>query len=139
MAEILTPSLIRAARALLHMDQAGLAASSGISRKTISLIETDDTPPDHPKKAPRRAMRRGVHVRQPALRRGGSVEEGLQAEAQAQAAVLTSGIAQAAAVAFGPMTTTVMLSFPPASFAAVARCSAGLVACSARRVPIRFP
>lgn len=50
MAEILTPSLIRAARALLRMDQVGLAASSGISRKTISLIEADDTPPDHPKR-----------------------------------------------------------------------------------------
>jgi len=50
MTEILTPSLIRAARALLHMDQVGLAESSGISRKTISLIEADDTRPDHPKR-----------------------------------------------------------------------------------------
>lgn len=50
MAEILTPSLIRAARALLHMDQVGLAESSGISRKTISLIEADDSPPAHPKR-----------------------------------------------------------------------------------------
>jgi DNA-binding XRE family transcriptional regulator len=50
MAEILTPSLIRAARALLHMDQVGLAESSGVSRKTISLIEADDSPPAHPKR-----------------------------------------------------------------------------------------
>ncbi|TXG96353.1 MAG: hypothetical protein E6R08_09690 [Nevskiaceae bacterium] len=50
MAEILTPSLIRAARALLHLDQMGLAESSGISRKTISLIEADDSPPEHPKR-----------------------------------------------------------------------------------------
>lgn len=50
MAEILTPSLIRAARALLHLDQMGLAESSGISRKTISLIEADASPPEHPKR-----------------------------------------------------------------------------------------
>lgn len=40
--ELLTPTLIRAARALLGFDQAALALSSGISRKTISLIEVDD-------------------------------------------------------------------------------------------------
>lgn len=40
--EVLTPTLIRAARALLGFDQAALARSSGISRKTISLIEIDD-------------------------------------------------------------------------------------------------
>lgn len=40
--EVLTPTLIRAARALLGFDQAALAKSSGISRKTISLIEIDD-------------------------------------------------------------------------------------------------
>jgi transcriptional regulator with XRE-family HTH domain len=39
---ILTPTLIRAARALLGFDQAALAEASGISRKTISLIEIDD-------------------------------------------------------------------------------------------------
>lgn len=32
------------------MDQARLAESSGISRKTISLIEADDAPPGHPKR-----------------------------------------------------------------------------------------
>jgi transcriptional regulator with XRE-family HTH domain len=50
MAEILTPSLIRAARALLQIDQLGLAASSGISRKTISLIEAAKTPPEDPRR-----------------------------------------------------------------------------------------
>jgi DNA-binding XRE family transcriptional regulator len=40
--DLLTPKLIRAARALLGFDQAELAQSSGISRKTISLIEVDD-------------------------------------------------------------------------------------------------
>ena len=42
MEELLTPSLIRAARALLSFDQAALAESSGVSRKTIALIEIDD-------------------------------------------------------------------------------------------------
>lgn len=50
MAEILTPTLIRAVRALLHMDQAGLAESSGISRKTISLIEANENPPEDPRR-----------------------------------------------------------------------------------------
>jgi transcriptional regulator with XRE-family HTH domain len=36
---VLTPSLIKAARALLRIDQAELAERTGISRKTISLIE----------------------------------------------------------------------------------------------------
>jgi transcriptional regulator with XRE-family HTH domain len=36
---VLTPSLIKAARALLKVDQAELAKRTGISRKTISLIE----------------------------------------------------------------------------------------------------
>ncbi|WP_312017251.1 helix-turn-helix transcriptional regulator [Bradyrhizobium sp. AUGA SZCCT0176] len=40
--DLLTPALIRAARALLGFDQAALAESSGISRKTISLIEVDE-------------------------------------------------------------------------------------------------
>ncbi|WP_456813809.1 helix-turn-helix domain-containing protein [Bradyrhizobium sp. USDA 4529] len=38
----MTPTLIKAARALLGFDQAALAQSSGISRKTLSLIEIDD-------------------------------------------------------------------------------------------------
>lgn len=38
--ELLTPTLIRAARALLGYDQATLAAKTGISTKTIGLIET---------------------------------------------------------------------------------------------------
>ena len=42
MEDILTPTLIRAARALLGFDQAALAEASGISRKTTSLIEIDD-------------------------------------------------------------------------------------------------
>jgi transcriptional regulator with XRE-family HTH domain len=37
--QVLTPSLIKAARALLKVDQAELARRTGISRKTISLIE----------------------------------------------------------------------------------------------------
>jgi transcriptional regulator with XRE-family HTH domain len=37
--QILTPSLIKASRALLKVDQAELAKRTGISRKTISLIE----------------------------------------------------------------------------------------------------
>lgn len=37
---LLTPRLIRAARALLGFDQEELAAKVGISRKTIALIET---------------------------------------------------------------------------------------------------
>jgi transcriptional regulator with XRE-family HTH domain len=41
----LTPSLIKAARALLGVDQAGLAELTGISRKTISLIEIAKTDP----------------------------------------------------------------------------------------------
>ena len=38
--ELLTPTLIRAARALLGYDQATLAVKTGISKKTIGLIET---------------------------------------------------------------------------------------------------
>ena len=38
--ELLTPTLVRAARALLGYDQATLAAKTGISTKTIGLIET---------------------------------------------------------------------------------------------------
>lgn len=50
MDELLTPSLIRAARALLRMDQVGLAESSGISRKTISLIEVAESRPEDPRR-----------------------------------------------------------------------------------------
>lgn len=38
--ELLTPTLIRAARALLGYDQEALAERLGISRKTLALIET---------------------------------------------------------------------------------------------------
>ncbi len=38
--QLLTPTLIKAARALLGYDQATLAAKTGISTKTIGLIET---------------------------------------------------------------------------------------------------
>lgn len=37
--EILTPSLIKAARALLDFSQGELAAAVGLSRKTISYVE----------------------------------------------------------------------------------------------------
>ena len=43
--ELLTPTLIRAARALLGYDQATLAEKTGISRKTIGLIETAESAP----------------------------------------------------------------------------------------------
>jgi transcriptional regulator with XRE-family HTH domain len=43
--ELLTPTLIRAARALLGYDQATLAAKTGISKKTVGLIETMETVP----------------------------------------------------------------------------------------------
>jgi DNA-binding XRE family transcriptional regulator len=36
---VLTPTLVKAARALLSMDQTQLAAAVGVSRKTISWIE----------------------------------------------------------------------------------------------------
>ncbi len=38
--QLLTPTLIKAARALLGYDQAMLAVKTGISKKTIGLIET---------------------------------------------------------------------------------------------------
>jgi DNA-binding XRE family transcriptional regulator len=41
-ADLLTPTLIRAARALLGYDQEALAEKVGISRKTIALIETSN-------------------------------------------------------------------------------------------------
>jgi DNA-binding XRE family transcriptional regulator len=43
--ELLTPTLVRAARALLGYDQATLAAKTGISKKTIGLIETMESVP----------------------------------------------------------------------------------------------
>ena len=43
--DLLTPTLVRAARALLGYDQATLAAKTGISKKTIGLIETMDSVP----------------------------------------------------------------------------------------------
>jgi transcriptional regulator with XRE-family HTH domain len=41
--EVLTATLIKAARALLGMDQAAFAKAVGISRKTLSWIEISDT------------------------------------------------------------------------------------------------
>jgi DNA-binding XRE family transcriptional regulator len=38
---LLTPSMIRAARALIGLEQAHLAVLAGVTRKTISLIETE--------------------------------------------------------------------------------------------------
>jgi transcriptional regulator with XRE-family HTH domain len=43
--ELLTPTLIRAARALLGYDQATLAAKTGISKKTVGLIVSMETVP----------------------------------------------------------------------------------------------
>jgi transcriptional regulator with XRE-family HTH domain len=40
--QVLTPTLIKAARALLGMDQAAFAKAVGISRKTLSWIEISD-------------------------------------------------------------------------------------------------
>lgn len=45
MRELLTPTLVRAARALLGYDQATLAEKTGLSSKTIGLIETMVTVP----------------------------------------------------------------------------------------------
>jgi transcriptional regulator with XRE-family HTH domain len=47
---VLTPSLIKAARALIKVDQAGLADLTGISRKTISLIEIAKNEPTDPRR-----------------------------------------------------------------------------------------
>lgn len=65
--ELLTPTLIRAARALLGFDQAALAESSGISRKTISLIEVDHRKDPDPRRKEildklRRHLERDLHV-----------------------------------------------------------------------------
>jgi DNA-binding XRE family transcriptional regulator len=38
-AQLLTPTLLKAARGLLEMDQASLAAAVGVSRKTIAWTE----------------------------------------------------------------------------------------------------
>lgn len=48
--DILTPSLIRAARALLGFDQAQLSEKVGISKKTIALIETMKAGPIDPRR-----------------------------------------------------------------------------------------
>lgn len=48
--ELLTPTLIRAARALLGFDQEELAARLGISRKTLALIETMKPGPVDPRR-----------------------------------------------------------------------------------------
>ena len=47
---VLTPSLIRAARALLGLDQERFAAKVGISRKTIALIEMMKPGPIDPRR-----------------------------------------------------------------------------------------
>jgi DNA-binding XRE family transcriptional regulator len=47
---LLTPSLIRAARALLGLDQEEFAAKVGISRKTIALIEMMEPGPIDPRR-----------------------------------------------------------------------------------------
>jgi transcriptional regulator with XRE-family HTH domain len=49
-AELLTPTLIRAARALLGYDQETLADKIGISRKTLALIETMKAGPIDPRR-----------------------------------------------------------------------------------------
>jgi predicted transcriptional regulator len=48
--EFLTPTLIRAARALLGYDQEMLAHRAGISRKTVALIETMKSGPIDPRR-----------------------------------------------------------------------------------------
>ncbi|WP_375157795.1 helix-turn-helix domain-containing protein [Bradyrhizobium sp. RDT46] len=48
--ELLTPTLIKAARALLGYDQEALAGRLGISRKTIALIETTQPGPVDPRR-----------------------------------------------------------------------------------------
>lgn len=48
--EHLTPTLIRAARALLGYDQETLAEKVGISRKTLALIETMKPGPIDPRR-----------------------------------------------------------------------------------------
>jgi transcriptional regulator with XRE-family HTH domain len=48
--ELLTPTLIRAARALLGCDQEALAKKVGISRKTLALIETMKPGPVDPRR-----------------------------------------------------------------------------------------
>lgn len=47
---VLTPTLIRAARALLNFDQETLAQAANISRKTITLIETMTSEPTDPRR-----------------------------------------------------------------------------------------
>jgi len=37
--DVLTPAMIRAARALLNLDQGQLAAAAGVSRKTVAVVE----------------------------------------------------------------------------------------------------
>jgi DNA-binding XRE family transcriptional regulator len=49
-ADVLTPTLIRAARALLSFDQQELADKVGISRKTIALIEIMKPGPMDPRR-----------------------------------------------------------------------------------------
>lgn len=48
--ELLTPTLLRAARALLGLDQEKFAARVGISRKTIALIEMTGPGPVDPRR-----------------------------------------------------------------------------------------
>jgi transcriptional regulator with XRE-family HTH domain len=47
---LLTPTLIKAARALLDMSQEDLAELVGVSRKTISLIEATKHRPGDPRR-----------------------------------------------------------------------------------------
>jgi DNA-binding XRE family transcriptional regulator len=47
---LLTPTLIKAARALLNWDQVELAERVGISRKTVSLIEAASGTPSDPRR-----------------------------------------------------------------------------------------
>jgi DNA-binding XRE family transcriptional regulator len=48
--ELLTPTLLKAARALLGFDQTTLAAKTGLSKKTIGLIETMEAVPTDPRR-----------------------------------------------------------------------------------------
>lgn len=70
---------------LLFPSGKGLSESSAISRKTISLIEADDAPPDHPKTTGvlHKKTNAASSLRSPAsVAARGAAEEGLQAEAE---------------------------------------------------------
>jgi len=48
--QIVTPALIKAARALLDWDQIELSKKAGVSRKTVSLIQAAEEAPTDPRR-----------------------------------------------------------------------------------------